>query len=120
MGPLSSDAQTIKGGISTTSRGLSNNNPVNEVINFAGFLSDYDPSLVFVLTHDKLSNVSYLKVLKIVRRDEAAERSVSFAETAGKDVLIQSIKTNIIESGAQKRELLSNDNYQVIVDPSKE
>lgn len=44
---------------------------VDEVINFAGFLSDYDPSLVFVLTYDKLSNVSYLKVLKIVRRDEA-------------------------------------------------
>ena len=34
--------------------------------------------------------------------------------------MIQSIKTNIIESGAQKREPLSNDNYQVIVDPAKE
>ena len=53
-----------------------------------------------MLTHDSINNVSYLKVLKIVRREEATERSVSFAERADKDTLIKSVKTNIIESGA--------------------
>lgn len=37
----------------------------NEVIQFAGFLSDYDPSLIFALTYDVDRQVSYLKVLKI-------------------------------------------------------
>ena len=55
----------------------------NEVIQFAGFLSDYDPSLIFALTYDADRQVSYLKVLKIHRRDEH-DRSYSFAEAADK------------------------------------
>ena len=99
-GPASIGPSIIKGGISTYSRTISGRDKTNETINFAGFLSDYDPSLIFVLTHDSINNVSYLKVLKIVRREEATERSVSFAENADKDTLIKSVKTNIIESGA--------------------
>jgi len=53
---------------------------MNEEIQFAGFLSDYDPTLIFLLTYDKESEVSYLKLLKIHRKEEKAERSVSFAE----------------------------------------
>ena len=55
-----------------------------------------------------------------MRREEATERSVSFAENVDKDTLVRTVKTNIIESGAQRREPFSNDNYHVTVDPSKE
>ena len=36
-----------------------------EEILFANFLSDYDPSLIFLVTYCPDRNVSYLKVLKI-------------------------------------------------------
>ena len=55
----------------------------SEVIQFAGFLSDYDPSLIFTLTYDTDKEVSYLKVLKIHRRDENV-RGYSFAEEESK------------------------------------
>ena len=48
------------------------------------------------------------------------QRSYSFAERAEQDMLIQNVKTNVIESGAQRREPFSNDNYQIVVDPTKE
>ena len=63
-------------------------------------MSDFDPSLIFLLTYDENSNVSYLKVLKMLRKDEADLRSVSFAEKAGKEEIVHSVKSNLVESGA--------------------
>ena len=51
----------------------------NEEILFAGFLSDFDPSLIFLLTYDKKRQTSYMKVLKIERNEEK-ERGMSFKE----------------------------------------
>ena len=87
LGAQSQATSVVYGGESTV-HGVKNIQNNNEVIHFAGFLSDYDPSLIFVLSYDKECNVSYLKVLKIERREEAVQRSVSFAEKTGKDTLI--------------------------------
>lgn len=43
----------------------SNMGQEEEVIIFSGFLSDYDPTLILVLTYSHKADVSYLKVLKI-------------------------------------------------------
>ena len=48
------------------------------------------------------------------------ERSHSIVEAADKNNFIESVKTNLIENGMQKREPYSNDNYQVNVDPDKQ
>ena len=48
------------------------------------------------------------------------ERSHSIVEAADKSNFIESVKTNLIENGMQKREPYSNDNYQVNVDPDKQ
>ena len=37
-----------------------------EEILFANFLSDYDPSLIFLVTYCEQRNVTYLKVLKVM------------------------------------------------------
>ena len=92
----------------------------NEIIQFAGFLSDYDPSLLFALTYDVDRQVSYLKVLKIVRRGDEEQRSYSFAEAADKIDIIESVKNNLIENGMQRRVPPSNDSYQVTVDADKQ
>lgn len=60
-------------------------------------------------------------MLKIVRRAVAIDRSVSFVETAGKDKMIQSLRSNIIESGAHKNGKANpNDNFEVVVDTKKD
>jgi hypothetical protein len=53
-----------------------------EEILFADFLSDYDSSLVFMVTYFPERNVSYLKVLKI--QNQAVSRSQSIIETEEK------------------------------------
>ncbi len=72
-----------------------------------------------MLTYDEYREVSYLKVLKIHRREEV-DRSASFAEHAEKQDLIDSVKTNLIENGMSKRVQFSNDNYKVTVDAEKQ
>lgn len=47
-----------------------------EDIEFAGFLSDFDPSLLFLLTYCEGKNVSYLKVLKIEKREDKRSYSL--------------------------------------------
>ena len=87
---------------------------------FAGFLSDYDPSLIFALTYDTERKVSYLKVIKIHRREsEDSNRSVSFAENAEKEGYIHTVRSNLAENGMQRAVPFSNDNYQVTVDAGK-
>ena len=103
----------------TTGKALQPGAPSSEIIQFAGFLSDYDPSLIFVLTYDTERTVSYLKVLKIHRREEKSQRTISFAEVADKRDLIDSVRTNIIEKGMQNQVAFSGDNYQVQFDPDK-
>jgi hypothetical protein len=46
---------------------------VDEIIIFASFLSDYEPSFVFLLTYSPSANCSYLKVLKIHNAEEYEE-----------------------------------------------
>ena len=58
---------------------IPNGRQSNEEILFAGFLSDFDPSLIFVVTYDKARQTSYMKVLKI-ERNEDTERGISFYE----------------------------------------
>lgn len=41
-----------------------------EVITFANFLSDYDPSFVLLMTYCEIRHCSYLKVLKIYNKVE--------------------------------------------------
>ena len=48
----------------------------DETIQFAGFLSDFDPTLLFVLTYSKERHVSYLKVLKIEKKEDGRSYSV--------------------------------------------
>ena len=43
----------------------SNGKSKSEEIIFASFLSDFDPSLVFLVTYCSNKHVTYLKVLKI-------------------------------------------------------
>ena len=91
----------------------------SEVIQFAGFLSDYDPSLIFTLTYDNEKSVSYLKVLKIHRKDDS-QRGYSFAEEMDKKDLIETVKTNMMENGLNKKAPVSNDNYSVTVNTEKQ
>lgn len=51
LGTRSQANSHIRGGVSTTTRDRSGKE-VNEIVQFAGFLSDYDPSIIFVLTYD--------------------------------------------------------------------
>jgi hypothetical protein len=46
---------------------------IDEQIIFASFLSDYEPSFVFLLTYSPSANCSYLKVLKIHNAEEYEE-----------------------------------------------
>jgi len=47
-----------------------------------------------------------------MKKDEVEmERSFSLVEAADKNNFIESVKTNLIENGVQKRATFSNDNY---------
>lgn len=54
--------------------------------------------------------MSYLKVLKIHRKDDS-KRGYSFAEEMDKKDLIDTVKTNLMENGMNKNAPFSNDNY---------
>ena len=66
------------------------------MIQFSGFLSDFDPTLLFILTYSKEKNVSYLKVLKIEKREDA--RSYSVFEEEDKKEVMANVKTNLYEN----------------------
>ena len=89
---------------------------------FAGFLSDFDPSLIFIVTYDANLQTSYLKILKIDKNEEVMERDrgYSFAEENDKQDLIESVKTNLLESNVQRRVPFSTENVQVTVDTEKQ
>jgi hypothetical protein len=70
-----------------------------EVITFAGFVSDHDPSLLFVMTYAAEKNISYIKVLKIEKKEH--ERSYSLYEDEEKKVLIENLKNNLLAQGIQ-------------------
>lgn len=42
----------------------------DEEILFTHFMSDYDPSLILLLTYNKSQNVSFLKFLKMFNKNE--------------------------------------------------
>ena len=71
-------------------------NPTDEVITFAGFLSDYDPSFVFIMTHETRSDTSYLKLLKVDAKNQSRERRYTFQEESDKKELIKCVKDNLI------------------------
>jgi len=58
-------------------------------------------------------------VLKITKKEDY-KRSYSIVEATDKNNLIESVKTNLIENGLQRRVPFSNDNYQVTVDAEKQ
>lgn len=70
------------------------NSNVEEIITFAGFISDYDPSLIFIMTYCEAKNLTYLKVLKIEKKD--IERSYSVYEDDEKKVLIENLRNNLL------------------------
>ena len=90
----------------------------DEYIQFAGFLSDFDPTLLFVLTYCLERNVSYLKVLKIEKKEEA--RSYSVYEDQDKREVMANVKTNLYENEAASRAPMFSDNYAITVDQSKQ
>jgi hypothetical protein len=65
-----------------------------EVVTFAGFVSDYDPSLLFLMTYAEKKNITYLKVLKIEKKEQ--QRSYSVYEDEEKKVLIENLRNNLL------------------------
>lgn len=58
----------------------------DEEIQFTAFLSDYDPSLIFVMTYSESNDVTFLKVLKIYNATEFdEEKNQSLIEDAEKE-----------------------------------
>ena len=57
-------------------------------------MSDYDPSLLFVMTYAQQKNITYLKVLKIEKKEQ--QRSYSLYEDEEKKVLLENLKNNLL------------------------
>lgn len=70
-----------------------------EIITFAGFVSDYDPNLLFIMTYAEQKNITYLKVLKIEKKEQ--QRSYSKYEDEEKKVLIENLRNNLLAQGIQ-------------------
>ena len=70
-----------------------NGNP-EETLSFAGFISDYDPSLLFVMTFCEEKNISYLKVLKIEKLER--QRGYSVYEDEEKKVMSDNLRNNLL------------------------
>ena len=76
-----------------------------EEIVFTHFLSDYDPSLVLLLSYNPQRQCSFLKVLKIYNQleqeedwsnnDAYEEKTYSMYEDEAKEKLIQNIRNNL-------------------------
>lgn len=90
----------------------------DETIQFAGFLSDFDPTLLFVLTYSKERHVSYLKVLKIEKKEDG--RSYSVYEEQDKKEVMANVKTNLYENEAASRAPMFSDNYAITLDQDKQ
>lgn len=69
-------------------------NHVKEIVTFAGFVSDHDPSLLFIMTYTETRNITYLKVLKIEKKEREG-RNYSFYEDEEKKVFIESLKSTL-------------------------
>jgi hypothetical protein len=76
-------------------------------------MSDYDPSLIFVVTYCQQTNVTYLKVLKIARKGD--ERGYSIYEDEDRQVLIDNLRDNLIAENV-KEKLARYDNVKVTID----
>jgi len=90
---------------------------------FAGFLSDYDPSLVFIVTYETRRRTSYLKLLKIdAKKDVRDERRHTLKEDQDKKELIEKVRNNLITSGVgtQITKQLSQENTEVKIDTEKQ
>lgn len=105
-----------------------------ETIEFAAFLSDYDPSLLFIQTYCHAKNVSYLKLLKIEylhddqRKDDIEEmtedanviRSYSMYEDEDKKELIENLKNNLLgQEAVFAQQQTGYDNFQVTFEAEK-
>ncbi len=62
-------------------------------------MSDYDPSLLFLMTYAEQKNITYLKVLKIEKKEQ--QRSYSLYEDEEKKVLIENLRNNLLAQGIQ-------------------
>ena len=63
-----------------------------EKFQFVGFMSDYDPSILFALTFSSEKKVSYLKMFKVERK---FVRSYSGIVDEEKKVFIDKLKENL-------------------------
>ena len=90
----------------------------DECIQFAAFLSDFDPTLLFMLTYSAERHVSYLKVLKIEKKEEA--RSYSVYEEQDRKEVMANVKTNLYENEAASRAPMFSDNYAITLDQHKQ
>ena len=89
-----------------------------ETIEFAGFLSDFDVSVLCVMTYCESKKVSYIKVLKIEKKEP--ERSYSLVADKEKAEFVETVKTNLLEQGVDVKVKPGNDNVQVTVDTTKQ
>lgn len=103
---------------SRTRRG--NNSIEDETITFAAFLSDFDPSLILVMTYSATNSVSYLKILKIEKRGGQEERCYSVVEESDMEKLKSAVKMEMIKNNVQSKVPLQSDNYQVEIDEEKQ
>ena len=60
---------------------------------FTNFLSDYDSSLIFLVTFCPERMVSYLKVIKV--KNQASARSWSMKETEEKTQMLDTLRTEM-------------------------
>lgn len=95
----------------------------DEEILFAGFLSDYDPSLVLIVTYQPSRRTSYLKLLKIEPKDDGGAnlRRYTFREDEDKRELVEKVRNNLIQCGVDTKitKQLSLENTEVKIDTDK-
>ena len=71
-----------------------------------------------MLTHSQDKNVSYLKVLKIDKKDD--ERSYSVFEEQDKAEVMQNVRTGLYENEQANRAPNFQDNYAITLDQKKQ
>ena len=70
------------------------------------------------MTYSKDKNVSYLKVLKIEKKEDA--RSYSVYEEEDKKEVMANVKTNLYENEQASRAPMFSDNYAITLDQKKQ
>lgn len=65
-----------------------------ETLSFAGFISDYDPSLLFAMTFCQEKKITYIKVLKIEKHER--KRGYSVYEDEEKECMILNLRNNLL------------------------